>query len=151
MTVVQFACDVDAPPDQVWKVVSDPRNLSLWDRRIVGVEGVPDGGVSRGSRYSTEVRMMGVGARIGAQVLELREPRYAKIRLRGVVDATVETTLEPLGRNRTRLRQRVDYTFGRGVVARLASEAVRRLGAPGLLRRGVLAQKLQAEQLARAS
>src|SRR2546425_967993 len=41
MSVVQVSVDVDAPPESVWAIVSDPRNLPRWDRRIVAVDGVP--------------------------------------------------------------------------------------------------------------
>ena len=38
MTVVEASTVVDAPATEVWKVVSDPRNLPRWDRRIGRVE-----------------------------------------------------------------------------------------------------------------
>ncbi len=45
MTVVQTAVEVEAPPEKVWEVVSDPRNLPRWDNRITSVEGVPKDGL----------------------------------------------------------------------------------------------------------
>ena len=32
MTTVEFSVEVEAPPEQVWTVASDPRNLPHWDR-----------------------------------------------------------------------------------------------------------------------
>ena len=56
MSVVEAWVDVDAPPKRVWKVVADPRNLTLWDHHIVGVEGVPRNGLTEGSSYRTWIR-----------------------------------------------------------------------------------------------
>ena len=150
MTVVQTAVDIDAPPDRVWKIVSDPRNLTRWDRRITSVEGVPEGGLREGSTYTTNLRYMGARAKVDAKVLELQPESYAKVRLTGILDATVETWVQPIESQRTRLTQKVDYRFGRGRLARLASSAVKMLGASRQLRQGVVAQKRQAEEESRA-
>ncbi len=145
MTVVDVQVEVDAPPERVWRVVSDPRNLSRWDRHIVAVRGVPAGGLQVGTEYTTDIRLMGVTARIRARVLKLDDERMARIRLSGLLDGVVETRLAPLAGGRTKLSQRVDYRFAGGPLGAIAAGAVRNLGAAAILRRGVLAQKRQAE------
>jgi len=145
VTVVDVQVEVAAPADRVWRVVSDPRNLSRWDRHIVAVRGVPAGGLQVGTEYTTDVRLMGVTARIRARVLRMDDERFAKIRLSGLLEGVVETTVEPLRGGRTRLSQRVDYRFAGGPLGAIAATAVRNLGAAVLVRRGVLAQKRQAE------
>jgi carbon monoxide dehydrogenase subunit G len=149
VSVVQVAVDVDATPDQVWNVVSDPHNLPRWDRRISKVEGVPAGGLRSGSEYTTEMRFMGARARTHAKVVELRVAEYSRIQLHGLLDATVETWVEPLGDGRSRLRHRIDYRFRGGPIGELAARAIRRLGATTLLKRGVAAQKRQVESATR--
>ena len=72
--------EVDAPPEKVWKVIANPRNLPMWDRHITKVEGAPTNGLSKGSSYTTSIRFMGVGAKVEAEVLEIDPPRYSKIR-----------------------------------------------------------------------
>jgi uncharacterized membrane protein len=145
VTIVESTIEIDAPPDRVWEFVSDPRNLPKWDRRIASVSGVPSEGLHEGSEYETEMRFLGARARVGATVLELRAERYSKVRLHGMVDAVVETWLEPLDGNRTRLRHRVDYRFKGGALGSLAAEAIRLFGASSLLRHGTEAQKRQIE------
>ena len=145
VTVLTVEEEIDASPDRVWDVVADPRNLTRWDRHIVAVHGAPEGGLKRGSEYDTEIRFMGVRVNVHADVIEVERPRFSKVRLRGIVDATVETWLEPLDGNRTRLRHRVDYRFRGGPLGDLGARAVRAMGGAGLLRRGVQAQKRQAE------
>ena len=146
MSVVQVSVEIDAPPRTVWNVVANPNNLPRWDRRIASVRGVPPSGLHVGIEYTTDLRFMGIHARGRARVVELRPPQYSKVQVRGLVDGTVETWLEPLdGGDRTRLRHRVEYQFIGGPLGRAAARAVNLLGAPALLKRGAQAQKRQAE------
>jgi len=146
MPVIRTEVEVDAPPSRVWQVVSEPGNLSKWDKHIVAVRGVPPGGLQVGTTYTTDVRFMGVTAHVHATVLDLVPERSSKIRLSGLIEAVVETTLAPISAERTRLAQRVDYRFVGGPLGLLAAGAVRNLGAASVLHRGVVAQKLQAER-----
>ena len=148
MSVVEAAVEVDATPEQVWQVVSDPRNLPRWDHHITSVEGVPARGLRAGTEYVTHVRFMGAKTRVTATVLELRGETYAKVALRGLMDGVVETWVEPLDGGRARLRHRIDYRLLGGPVGRLAGEALRVLGASAILKRGVNEQKRQAEEQA---
>src|SRR4051812_41651085 len=150
MTVVRASIDVDAPPERVWKVVSDPRNLPLWDRHIESVEGVPPEGVREGSRYTTVLRLISVHAQVPAEVLELDPPRMGRVRLGGLIDAIVTTRIDPLAGNRSRLEHQVNYRFRGGPLGKLAARSLRMIGGAGLaLRHGALAQKRQIEDGAR--
>ena len=146
MSVVEVSEVIDAPPEAVWEVVADPRNLPLWDHHIYEVKGVPKNGLRQGTEYTTGVKFMGARAHATAQVLELEPGRYSKIELRGMIDGVVETWLEAVDGGRTRLRHRVAYRFKGGPIGELAARAIRVLGATALLRRGVQAQKEQVER-----
>jgi len=103
--------------------------------------------LSKGAEYSTRLRFMGVSAWLDAKVLEIDPPRYAKVRLRGLMDATVETTVTPLGNGHSRLEHEVQYRFRGGPLGKMAAQALRVTGGPHLvLRRGTMAQKRQAEK-----
>ena len=147
MSVVEASVEIDAPLKRVWKVVADPRNLPKWDHHILTVEGVPPDGLIEGTRYRTWVRFMGVRAKADVQVQVLDREHYAKMRLRGIVEGTIETWLEPLDGRRTKLRHRVEYRFIGGPLGRVAARGIKLLGASSLVRRGALAQKRQAEGL----
>ena len=146
MTVVHASVEIAASPADVWAVVADPRNLPRWDRRITGVDGVPNDGLGEGAGYFVTMRFMGARITVPAKVIELRPREYSRIHLGGVVDATVETWLEPLGAGWTRLRHRVHSRFRGGPFGGLAARAVKLLGAPVLLRHGAQAQKRQVEE-----
>jgi carbon monoxide dehydrogenase subunit G len=146
VTVVAYAVDLEAPPERVWQVISDPANLPHWDRHIVGVRGVPDGGLAYGVRYAVDMRFMAVHATIRAEVREWDPPFRAKIYLSGLLDATVTSTVEPIGDGRSRLEHVVEYRFGGGALGNVAASSLRLVGgARFALRRGMLAQKREIE------
>ena len=145
MTQIRESAFVDAPPDEVWAVVSDPRNLPRWNRYIRSVHGVPEDGLKEGDRYWTEMGGFGVRFRINAHVEESDPPRYSKIRLTGPLEAIVQTWIHPAGRRRSRLEHQVDYQVPGGPVGNVVARALRHLGANVMLRRGVRAQKRQVE------
>jgi uncharacterized protein YndB with AHSA1/START domain len=146
LTIVSFAVDVDAPPERVWEVVSDPGNLPHWDRHVERVSGVPPEGLSAGAHYRTEMRLLAVRGRVDAEVLDWDPPRRARIRLSGLVAATVTSTVEPLPGGRSRLEHTVEYRFRGGALGDLAATSLRLVGgAQYALRRGALAQKREIE------
>jgi uncharacterized membrane protein len=146
MTTVRQAVVVDAPPDEVWEVISDPRNLPHWNQHIHAVSGVPDRPLRPGDTYRTEIRILGVPFQIRATVLEVDPPRGSVVRLSGPLEAVVRTWVRPVGRARSRLEHEVDYTVKGGPVGRLIARAVRYLGAPTVLKRGIRAQKQDVEE-----
>jgi uncharacterized membrane protein len=146
MTVVRTAVEVDASPENVWAVVTDPANLPHWDRHIESVEAVPKAGLSPGATYVVVVRLIRVRARVKAEVLEWSPPSHARIRLSGAVDAIVDTAVEPLPNGRSLLRHEVDYRFRGGAFGRLAARSLRVVGGAGYeLRHGTMAQKRDVE------
>jgi uncharacterized protein YndB with AHSA1/START domain len=150
MSVVTVSVEVDAPAERVWEAISDPRNLPQWDRHIARVEGAPASGLREGTRYVTEMKFMGVRAKIRVQVLEWDPPRRAKFRLRGVLEGTVTSTVEPIGSGRSRLEHVVDYRFKGGPIGALAARSLRLVGgAQFALRHGTLAQKREIERRSR--
>jgi uncharacterized membrane protein len=146
MSVVRQWVMVDASPQEVWDVVSNPRHLPSWNRYIRSVDDVPENGLREGSSYWTEMGVMGVSFRVRAQVEELDPPRFARIRLSGPLEATVRTWIRPVGTRRSRLEHEVEYRLKGGPLGALIARGLQVVGAPSMLRRGIRAQKRQAEQ-----
>jgi len=136
---------VAAPQDRVWKIVADPKNLPSWDRHIERVSGAPPDGLRKGSTYTVHLAFLGATAKAEATVVQIDPPRHSVVRLKGLIDATVETWIDPVGEDRSRIRHRIEYRFPGGPMGSLAARGVRVLGGERLLRRGVQAQKRQAE------
>ncbi|HTG47375.1 MAG TPA: SRPBCC family protein [Actinomycetota bacterium] len=148
-TTAEYSVEVDAPPELVWEVTSDPKNLPHWDRHIVAVK-VPAGGLGPGVRYTAIMGFMGVRAGVPCQVLSWDPPWNAAVHLGGLLDATVVTTIASLPKHRSVLRHEVDWIF-RGPLGRFAAASVNAVGgAEFALRRGTLAQKDEIEARAAA-
>jgi carbon monoxide dehydrogenase subunit G len=146
MTVVSVAVEIDAPPQRVWEVISNPRNLPHWQRHITRVTGLPKDGLREGAMYTVEMRFLAVRAKVRVRVLEWEPPRRAAAELRGVLAGSVSTTVEPVGRRRSRLEHVVDYRFAGGPLGSVVARSLRMLGgARYVLRNGTLAQKREIE------
>ncbi|HEX5951502.1 MAG TPA: SRPBCC family protein [Actinomycetota bacterium] len=147
VSVVEVLVEVEAPPERVWEVVSDPRKLSHWDRHVESVEGVPVGGLAEGVRYTTVMRFMAVRGHVAAEVLEFEPPHRSVILLTGLIDAIVTTTVEPLPGERSLLKHVIDYHFRGGAIGEFAARSLQLLGGAQLaLRHGTLAQKREIER-----
>jgi uncharacterized protein YndB with AHSA1/START domain len=146
VTRIRETVIVEAPVEDAWNVVSDPRNLPRWNKHITDVHDVPEDGLKPGSRYWTELGGAGFHFRVRAQVEEWEPPRYSRIRLSGPLDAIVHTWVHPAGTHRSRLEHQVDYHLHHtGPLDELIGKALRVFGARTLLRRGIRAQKQQVE------
>ena len=145
---VHVSVEVDAPPEDVWNVVADPRNLPRWDRHITKVVGVPRDGLEVGTEYTTRLTFWGVSAHVEAEVLDLKPTELSRIRLSGpLIQATVTTHITPIEEARTTLEHDVEYRFRGGPLGHIAARALAASGGPAFaLRRGTLAQKEQIER-----
>lgn len=147
-TTVEASVEVDAPPERVWEVTSDPRNLPHWDKHIERVW-LPSSGLIPGARYSIRMRFMAVRSDVQAEVLEWEAPWLARIRLAGILNATVSTSIASLPFDRSLLRHEVEYSF-KGFLGGFAARSLAAVGGAQLaLRRGVAAQKREIESIPR--
>ena len=88
---------------------------------------------------------MGVRVRVRGEILRWEPPSHATIRLRGPLDATIDTSVGRLPRDRSVLRHEVTYTF-RGPLGRVVAAGLTAVGGAQLgIRYGTLGQKRQIE------
>ena len=111
-TTVEYSVEVDAPPEKVWAVTSDPRDLPAWERLIESVR-TPPGGLAQGVEFEVLMAFIGVRATIKCTVVEWEPPWRSAVRLRGLLDATVMTSVASLPFDRSVLRHEVRYVFNR--------------------------------------
>lgn len=149
MTSVEYSVEIEAPPEAVWEVTSDPLNLPHWDKHVVRVI-VPEGELAPGVRYETVMGFMGVHATIPCEVYEWEPPWRSVIHLGGPLEAVVTTSIASLPFDRSLLRHEITYRF-RGPLGGFAAASVNAVGgAEFALRRGTLAQKKEIEERAAA-
>lgn len=149
MTTVEFSVEVDAPPETVWEIASDPCNLPQWDKHVVRVD-LPDEGMRLGARYDVVMGLMGVQTTVHATVQEWEPPWRSCVRLEGLLDATVTTSVASLPYDRSVLRHEVTFRF-RGPLGGFGAAGLNAMGGAQYgLKRGVLAQKREIEERSRA-
>jgi len=148
-TTVEYSVEVDAPPELVWTVTSDPRGLPAWERLIESVQ-VPPGGLAQGVEFEVLMEFIGVRATISCSVSEWEPPWRSAVHLRGLLDATVITSVASLPFDRSVLRHEVRYVF-KGPLGSFAAASIRAIGgAEYALRRGTEAQLRAIEALHQA-
>ncbi len=144
MTTVEFSVEVDAAPQRVWEVASDAGNLPQWDRHVMRVR-LPEGGLALGVDYEVDMGFLAVQTTMRAKVLEWEPPWRCMIKLEGLVEARITTSIASLPYERSVLRHEVDFRF-RGPLGGFGAASLRMLGGAQMaLRHGVLAQKHQIE------
>jgi hypothetical protein len=144
MTTVEYSVEIDASPEEVWTVTSDPRGLPAWERHIRSVQ-MPAGGLGLGVRYDVTMAFMSVRATVPCIVREWEPPWRSVVELGGLLKATVTTTIASLPFDRSVLRHEIRYVF-RGPLGSFAAASVRAVGgAEYALRRGTEAQRHQIE------
>jgi carbon monoxide dehydrogenase subunit G len=143
-TRAEASIEIDAPPETVWKVASDPRNLPHWDRHIEAAH-VARETLGPGSRYEVRMRFMAVTARVEVEVREWEPPWRAVLQLHGLLQATVTTSVASLPFDRSLLRHEVEYRF-KGPLGLFGARSLNAVGGAHLaLRRGLAAQKREIE------
>jgi uncharacterized membrane protein len=143
-TVAEASIEIAAPPEVVWELASDPRNLPHWDRHIEAAH-VVRADLGPGSRYEVTMRFMAVTARISVEVREWEPPWRAVLRLDGLLEALVTTSIASLPFDRSLLRHQVEYRF-RGPLGLFGAKSLNAVGGAQLaLRRGLAAQKREIE------
>jgi uncharacterized membrane protein len=145
VSTTEFSVEIDASPERVWEVVSDPANIPHWERHVESVQ-IPDGGLGEDSTYSVVMVFMGIRVRVRGEILRWEPPSYATIHLKGPLDATIETSIARLPHDRSLLRHEVTYQF-RGPLGGLVAAGLNAVGGAQLgIRRGTLGQKRQIEE-----
>jgi carbon monoxide dehydrogenase subunit G len=143
-TRAEASIEIDAPPETVWKVASDPRNLPHWDRHVEAAH-VARETLGPGSRYEVRMRFMAVTARVEVEVREWEPPWRAVLQLHGLLQATVTTSVASLPFDRSLLRHEVEYRF-KGPLGLFGAKSLNAVGGAHLaLRRGLASQKREIE------
>jgi len=145
--IVEYSVEVDAPPDVVWEVASDPRSLPAWERLIESVW-VPQTGLGVEVAFEVTMSFMGVRVMVPCLVREWEPPWRSVVELEGLLEATVTTSVARLPYDRSVLRHEVAYVF-RGPLGRFAAASLRAIGgAEYALKRGTEAQLRAIEAMA---
>jgi carbon monoxide dehydrogenase subunit G len=125
---VERSTDIAATPEQVYRVVMDPRRLEDWVTIHHHLEDAPDGELEEGSELTQYLKLAGRKFRVRWRVVEDDYPRRVVWEGRGPVrsKARVMYQLEPNGEG-TRFSYTNEYDLPGGVLGRLAGRSVSRV------------------------
>jgi hypothetical protein len=122
---------VDAPPDAVLDVLTDPQAIASWAPVPFEVSDLDSDRLAPGSRPRVEGRLGGVSVGFDVEVLEAGEDGLA-LRAAGPVAFDVRYDLEPASRG-SEVRASIGVRPGRGFRGRLLAEATGALLCAGAL------------------
>jgi hypothetical protein len=119
---------VDAPPDRVWEIVTDPMLGGRWNPNVVAVSEFTGMPIEQGTTWKQVVRILGRPTPMRATVTECRPPHAGVVSFVGPGSPRVTTTVVPEGKG-SRLSQvmEIKEPGGLGGVAfRLAGHTIHR-------------------------
>jgi hypothetical protein len=122
---------VDAPPDAVLDVLTDPGACARWAPVDFAVDDLGDGRLVAGSRPRVRGRLAGVEVGFDVEVLEAGDSRLA-LRAAGPVGFDVRYDLHPAGAG-SEVHASVGVRPGRGFRGRILAEATSALLSAGAL------------------
>lgn len=116
---------LDAPPDEVWELLMDPRRLGEWVSAHREVMDLPDLPLTTGDSFRQKLGVGPVSFKVTWEVVEARRPEFACWRGKGPGGSTATVTyeLDEIDGG-THFDYRNDYELPGGFVGRAASKAV---------------------------
>ncbi len=122
--VVAQSIEINAPIEEVWALVMDPERLGDWVTIHRSVSDVPEGALTKGSRFRQEMRLKGVPLKVHWEVVECNAPRRARWQGKAAAGAAARISydLEKVG-DGTRFDYENEFELPAGKVGRLAGRA----------------------------
>jgi carbon monoxide dehydrogenase subunit G len=127
MTKLEREIDIEASPDAVYDVLSDPTCLGEWVTIQEELEEAPSGDLTAGSRLRQRMRVAGQRFRLSWTVIEARRPSRIVWEGHGPMGSTAKAIYELSGDGDggTRFSYMNEYGLPGGVAGRIAGRAIR--------------------------
>jgi uncharacterized protein YndB with AHSA1/START domain len=123
---VTASIDIDAPPEQVWEVVMDPKRLGEWVSIHRDVEDVSDRPLKDGSTLKQKLCLRGVNFHVKWTVAESKAPELAVWDGRGPARSKAHTSyrLQPNSDGGTKFDYENEFKAPLGPLGSVASRAL---------------------------
>jgi uncharacterized protein YndB with AHSA1/START domain len=124
---VERKIEIDAPPEQVYDLVMDPRRLEDWVTIHVGLKEAPTGGLRKGSELTQCLKLAGRRFDVHWEVVEAEKPRRVVWEGRGPVRsrAKVVYDFDTDGNGKTCFSYMNEYSMPGGPLGRIAGGVLR--------------------------
>jgi uncharacterized protein YndB with AHSA1/START domain len=124
MPKIHSEIEIDAPPERVWEILSDPERLPQYNATIIEVREATGRLDQVGTTYQAVARVYGRRIEGGWEVTDGAPQRRLAVRgsAPGGGAATVIGTLEPTDRGTTRAAVDIEYQLPAGLLGELANK-----------------------------
>lgn len=99
---------IEAPAEQIFAYVSDPRNAPSFIESINQIVSGPEGPPVRGQVWRAEATLFGKRSTINLRLHELQAPRLVRFAIDGDPSAVLSLDLSPNGGRQTRVSLHLD-------------------------------------------
>ena len=114
VTRIEDSVYIEAPPESVWHVTTDPRLSPQWNANIVAIRDVSGVPVETGSSWVQVVRILGKSTDMRAVVTECHPPNGGTVQFSGPGEPLVTSKIEAEGSG-SRLTQIMEITIPGGL------------------------------------
>jgi uncharacterized protein YndB with AHSA1/START domain len=127
MTSLEREIDIQASPDRVYDVLTDPRCLGEWVTIQEELEEAPDGDLKKGSRLRQRMKVAGQRFRLSWTVVEAERPERVVWEGQGPMGSKAKAVYELSGDDNggTRFSYCNQYDLPGGPAGRIAGRAIK--------------------------
>jgi len=111
---LEASIEIDAPPEAVWPIATNPNLAPQWNSNIVRVVYDGNGEVHAGTTWIQVLRVLGREETMRGEVVECDPPHRGVVRFQGPGDPVVTTTIGSEGSGSI-LHQVMDLTIPAGL------------------------------------
>jgi carbon monoxide dehydrogenase subunit G len=138
LSEVRESVDLDAPPEEVWGVVMDPRRLGQWVTTHEAVEDAPSGPLEEGSSFTQKLKLAGAPFKVRWTVSEVERPRLARWEGKGPGGSRARVRYALSERDGgTRFDYENDFELPGGILGRVGARALSAAGSGREARRSL--------------
>lgn len=123
MAEVKSSIDIEAPPEDVWRVIADLPRLGEWVTIHDGFEGSPPKSVEKGTQFKQKLSVAGKDFEVEWTATEVSEPKHIEWQGEGPGGSTARARYELSGDDRTTFTYISEFDPPGGKLGEMAGSA----------------------------
>jgi hypothetical protein len=110
MKTIQEQTEINAPKEEVWKILTDFKNYKHWNPFIVKIKGTP----KKGNKININMKQKNKTYKLTPTIQEFQKNKQltwkGKIFIPGIFDAEHQFTLKKINKNKTKFTQKENFS-----------------------------------------